>query len=130
MFRNLTDFKFKRTGLQAFGFYLAYLFLFLLLGFLSGFIMALIGARDNAFSIGVLVAMITSPTLTFLVLYQKGLVNKLGYILLLVLTPILAFLAGALVGLIPVAILTTIKPANEIQQEENPSNNDWENLGL
>ena len=47
IFARLTDLRFKRSATQALGFYLAYLFLGILVGFLSGAVAGMLGLIEN-----------------------------------------------------------------------------------
>lgn len=109
MFKNLTDFSYKRTNKEAFGFYLAYFLLLVLIGFLIGAVIGIV-STENAFQLGLragqVFAIIFTVGLSFMVLSKKKLLNKFGYILLALLAGVLAIFGGALLGLIPVAYLT------------------------
>jgi len=118
MFKKLTEFGYKRTAVEALGFYLAYMVLILLVAFLIGAIMGVALsaeiANDYAGTAGVYLMIIAPIILMILVMYEKGLLKDFRYILLTVLIGILtSFLAGFfdLLALIPVAVLTTLKPA-------------------
>lgn len=114
MFVKLTDFKRKRTGREAFGFYLAYLVLIVLAAAIAG---GLFGAaaggsnRDLAYetgqNMGTIVAVAVCLYLSFTVLTQKKLTKNFGFILVGLLSGLLAVLGGGALGLIPVAFLTT-----------------------
>ena len=108
MFQKLLIFEYKRTPLQAFGFYLAYLLLSLLLAFFMGILSIPFGVDTRqAVLNGAYLAMITCMVLYSLILYKKNLYKDFGYLLLLFFTGILGVLFGGLAGLIPVAFLTT-----------------------
>ena len=112
MFSNLTDFSYQRTGKQAVGFYFAYLGMLLVCGFLVGFVWAIVtGINDFAVSVrvGQVLGVIAVLTLSFLVLKNKKLIGEFKYILLLLLSGVLAIFGGGLIGLILVAYLTTQK---------------------
>jgi len=112
MFKNLTDFSYKRTGKEALGFYLAYLLLIVLIGVLSGVVSALASGQQNyelGFRIGNIIAILSCLGLSFAVLSKKNLMNNFGFILLALLSGLLAFIGGGLVGLLPAAYLTTKK---------------------
>jgi hypothetical protein len=110
MFNNLTNYGFERTGKQAIGFYLAYLFLGLILGFLTGALYALI-TGDGSFKGGVragqFMAIFYCLGLAITVAHFKGMLLSFKAILLVVTTGIIAVFIGALGGLIPVAYLST-----------------------
>jgi chromate transport protein ChrA len=113
MFKNLTDYGYQRNAKEAIGFYLAYLFLII---FSCGILGGLIGmiTQSGDFSLGVrvgsILAVMAAIVLSFLILKEKKSLDNIGCILLAVISGVLAFLAGGLGGLIPVAYLTS-KPA-------------------
>lgn len=110
LFKNLTDFSYKRTGKQALGFYLAYFVLIVIVGALIGGLASL-SIGDASINLGVrygnILAILVTVGLSFLILNKKNLLDHFGYILLALLSGLLAFLGGALLGLIPVAYFTT-----------------------
>lgn len=110
MFKKLTDFKYRRKPKEAFGFYIAYLILIVLLGALAaGFLGAIITSVqgfEGGVKVGSLVSIISCVTLSFLVIKSKNLTGKFGPILLVVLSGVLAIGGGGLLGLIPTAFLT------------------------
>lgn len=117
MFSQFSDLKSKRSGWQAFGFYLFYLILLMIGGgalsfFLAPFSNAVTEAEAFEFGamIGARFAMIAIPVLTYLVIKAKGYASDFSYLLVVVLSLILAILAGGLLGLIPVAYITTFEP--------------------
>jgi len=111
MFKNLLDLEYKRTWLQAIGFYLAYFLFIVILGFLAGALIGLAFSGSNLFGIGVqignIMAIIICLALSFTILYKKNQLKSFGLILLALLSGILAFFGGGLLGLIPAAFLTT-----------------------
>lgn len=110
MFQHLTDFQYQRTALQAFGLYLAYFFLTMVIGGLGGGLLGLVMDPDNPFELGLrvgaVVAVITCLTLSSLIIKHKKR-TSFSSILLIVLSGGLALLGGALLGLVPVAYLST-----------------------
>jgi len=112
MFNNLTNFSYKRNWKEAIGFYLAYLLLGIIL---SGIVGGLAGSGYNTFnqgftrgvSVGPMVAVIFCLIISGLLLKEKKLFRKFGYIILALLSGILAILGGTLLGLIIPAIITT-----------------------
>tara|TARA_Y100000310_G_scaffold214352_1_gene215279 strand:- start:343 stop:654 length:312 start_codon:yes stop_codon:yes gene_type:complete len=70
--------------------------------------------------VGTWVAVIVSLLLVGVILQKKNLLRGFGYILLLLLSGILAFFAGGLVGLIPIAYLTT-KPGGQSSAPKVPT---------
>ena len=111
MFQKLFTFEYKRTPLQAFGFYLAYFLLTLLLAFFAGALSVPFGTDfEQGRLIGAYVAMVSSMVLSGLILYKKNLYKDFGYIILLLIAGALGFAFGGLAGKIPVAYLTTREP--------------------
>lgn len=109
MFTKLFDLRLKRTAKQAFGFYVVYLLLLLLVGMLLGGIAGIIlGLSFQAgVKFGQLMAIIVCLVISFVILNYKKSLSPVNVILAL-LAGILAMLGGGLLGLIPVAYLTTI----------------------
>ncbi|OGC05723.1 hypothetical protein A2526_05555 [candidate division WOR-1 bacterium RIFOXYD2_FULL_36_8] len=107
MFKNLTDFGYKRSALQALGFYLAYLLLTIMIGFLAGGIMGMFGyGFMDGLKVGTLSAIVISTLLSIFTVKAKNLLNFTN-ILFIIATGILAFFGGAFLGLILPAYLTT-----------------------
>jgi len=117
MFKNLIVFGHERTPLQALGFYIVYLVLLLvfagLIGGIVGLFMGLFADVSHPFQTGVtlgtILAVVSCIALSLLILYEKKLLNNFLYILLVVLSGLMALFLGGLAGLIPVAFLTTRK---------------------
>jgi hypothetical protein len=113
MFKKLTDFKYRRKAKEAFGFYIAYLILVVLLGSLVAGLLGSLITAIQGFEGGVkvisLVSIVSCVTLSYLIIKSKNLTNKFGPILLVVLSGVLAIGGGGLLGLIPTAFLTMKK---------------------
>lgn len=110
MFENLVDLSFQRTGKQAFGFYLAYLFLFALIsGICGGLFGAITGHSDFATGVrvGQITAIILCLSLAIVIVIQKKQMS-FKVIVLVLLSGALAVFIGALGGLIPIAFLTKL----------------------
>jgi len=111
MFKKLTDFGYKRTALEAFGFYLAYFVLIILAAAFAGGVMGVLLPEETALayanSAGICIALIMTVGLAILVLYEKKLHKDFRYIALVLIIGFLALFTAALGGLIPVAFLTT-----------------------
>lgn len=110
MFKNLTKFEYKRSTKEAVGFYLAYLLLTILIGGLMGGLVGVVsggGGFELGLRVGQTVAVLVTMGLAVMILKNKGILNKFGNIMLVVLTGFLAFFGGGLLGLIPAAYLTT-----------------------
>ena len=117
MFRKLTDFGYQRTVTQAIGFYIFYLILCsLLAGVLAGAAVQgdSIGALLNPYGLGVSVggrlAIFMSLALSLVVMARKREIGHPGLLVLAVVGALSATLAGALLGLLVPAYLST-RPA-------------------
>jgi hypothetical protein len=131
MFKNLTNFSYKRTVKEALGFYLAYLFLIMILGGLVGGFLGMI-EKDGGFDLGVRIgttfAVIFSVSLSFLILGKKKLLNNFGFILLALFSGLLAVFIGGLGGLIPAAYMTTrSEKQTDSTNPTNPINSEIKN---
>lgn len=106
MFTHLFDLSYTRTTKQALGFYIVFLIILIVLGALSGLLLS-DGTASGSIFAGAKTSTIVCGLLSFSILYTKKMIGKVGLILLAVLSPVLAMLGGALLGLIPIAYLTT-----------------------
>lgn len=116
MFKHLTNFGYKRNAKEAIGFYIAYLILIIMAAFLLGSALGIVMGAFYGFNFGLIglkvgnvIAIIITVVTAFLILKEKKLLSNFGYILLVLLSGILAVYLGCLGGLIPVAFLTTRK---------------------
>lgn len=108
MFKNLTDFTYKRSASEAFGFYLAYLFLGLIIAFMIGALISVAGFDNiDEVRVGAVFAVLFTIFLSVVMLYKKEGFNSFGHIVLAVLAAILSVFGGFILGLIPLAYLTT-----------------------
>lgn len=106
-FSELSNFEYQRSAKQAIGFYLAYLVFIIILAGAFGALLGVSGGSHGSVSIvaGNLVAMILTGYLGFAIWRQKHLEPAmLGLVALAV---VLGLLGGGILGLIPVAYLTT-----------------------
>lgn len=114
MFNNLANFAYKRNWKEAIGFYLAFLLVGLIFGAIGG---ALSGIQSKAttfsegfnagLGIGVIVGVVYSLIISFIVLVQRKLYSNFGYIILALLSGLLAVFGGGLLGMIIPAFMTT-----------------------
>ena len=110
MFKKLTEFNHKRTSKEALGFYLAYLLLIVILSALIGGIFGLVigeGSIELGMRLGGFVAVVVCLVISFMLLSKKNLMYNFGMLLLALLSGLLAFFGGGILGLIPVAYLST-----------------------
>lgn len=122
MFKKLTDFSYQRNRKEAFGFYLAYLFLALLIGAIFG---ALLGTSSGATtfqegfetvtksSVIPVVAVLYVTVISLLVYVKRKLYHRFRYVILILVTILLVILGGAILGLIIPACMTTRKTVSE-----------------
>ncbi|MDE2589281.1 MAG: hypothetical protein KGL95_06410 [Patescibacteria group bacterium] len=105
MFKNLLNFKVKRTGKQAIGFYLA----FLLFNSLFGAALALTFAGDynSGVTVGAYGALLVVVVLSVLILRERKRYKSYFFLVFVVVALILTRIGGSLLGLIPLAYLTT-----------------------
>lgn len=123
MFDGVTDFSMKKTTKQAAGFYIVYLLIIVVLSMIGGLVSSinLAAANPNATTssafnagvrIGTIIAILFVIILEVLILKGKGTFKDIISIVVALLAIILAFLGGSLLGLIPVAYLTTRESHN------------------
>ena len=105
MFKNLLNFKQKRTGKQALGFYLA----FVAFNSLFGAALALTFTADynSGVTIGAYGALLVVLVLGVLILREKKRYKSYLFLVLFVLSILLTRVGGSIFGLIPLAYLTT-----------------------
>ena len=120
MFKDLLVFEKQRTGKEAFGFFLAYLlFSGLLVGIItsffstsvapSGFAEGFEQGLEEGQAVGAYFYSVLSLALSALILFRKGHLKSFGFVLIGLCSGVLAS-GGTILGLVPVAYLTTIKP--------------------
>ena len=109
MFKNLEDFGAVRSTLQAFGFYIAYLGLYLIVGALSGVLVSVVsGSPDTA-----IISRIAGPLvviMTGLICYLIISKKKLGFMywILALLACGLSIIGGGILGLLIPAFMTNV----------------------
>ena len=116
MFSQLTDLGFKRSALQATGFYLAYFFLGMLIGLLVGLFLGVLGLWDlndgnTGEQIGASFAIPYCVAVAIGIGVKKGIVLEFKMLVLYAITGILAVFLGLLLGLVIPAYLTTLDSA-------------------
>ncbi|MBU0978798.1 hypothetical protein KKF92_03170 [Patescibacteria group bacterium] len=113
MFKQLTDFGFQRNKKQALGFYLAYLLLIMLVGGVVAGVLfpSDVSTVEDGFAVGATIGAKVGPILVLaiavLVLKGKNFFSKFNYIILSILAGLLSLFGGGLLGLIPIAYMTT-----------------------
>ena len=120
MFKNLMEFGYKRSKLEAFGFYIAYFVLGFIIGAVANMILVpMVAPGANTPEAAIVASKITAPyivliscvyttLLAVIIMKAKGLFKDFGMILLLVATTGLTAVLGCLFGLIPVAVLSAM----------------------
>ena len=126
MFKNLFNFEYKRTGIEALGFYIVYTILFVaFLSLINGVIANIIypdlktasfhegveKGRQTAMIVMPVLLLISSGILSIAILIAKK-IYTVGAILLTILAICLTSIFGAIIGVIPIAILTTFDNKN------------------
>jgi hypothetical protein len=115
MLENLTNFRYKANLGQAIVFYIVYLILFMLTGVLLGLIYALAtGDTTTATAIrfGSIIGVVGCAGISTLIVNKKKLnMGSFQYLALILASGVLAWVGGALIGLIPTAYLKTVKPS-------------------
>ena len=115
MFKELMNFKYKRTGMQAIGFYIVF---FLICALLGGIVSGLLQAGSSAdfqtqaavgIKIGSYVAIIYCTILSLVMLIVKKLYKSALAVVLFLLTILGVMLMGGLLGCIFPAILSTFE---------------------
>ena len=110
MFKNLVNFSYTRSTKEAFGFYIAYLIITMVLGGVAAQFAGLLVNQNDSFEfglrIGSAVAILLTFTVTALIMKEKKMFNSFKYIMIGLLSPVLAMFGGALLGFIPTAFLT------------------------
>ena len=122
MFKDLMVLEKQRTWKEAFGFYLAYCVLLLVLAFIWGMVVVLVWfpltgtpidspeATERSIPLGAALAPMWCGLLASLVLERKGHLRSFKFALIGVLSVGLAGGWGVVYGMVPTAYLTTIKP--------------------
>jgi hypothetical protein len=108
MFAEIMNFNYQRSAKQAFGWYLMYLLVGLVIGAVSGYLAGLFVKADEGFNIGRLAGQFSAVPLnillgTLLIWHRK---KDAPNLLLVLAGVLLSALAGALGGLIPLAFLS------------------------
>jgi len=112
MFKGLTTFEMARSPLQAFGFYLFYFLIGILIGGLVGAMATMAMHADtqqDAFAEGLRWGTIFAVPYTLAISLTIVVKKKLGpgYYVLALVCGVLGLAGGALLGLIPAAFMTT-----------------------
>jgi hypothetical protein len=120
MFNRLTDFSYKRTGKEAFGFYLFYVLVTIILCGIVGGIAAAFGSAGNfqegfvqGMKIGPYVSGLICFVISSLLLVRKNLLKPYYFLLLPLVSGLLGFAIGCFFGLIVPAYLTKKDPAGD-----------------
>jgi len=117
MFHKLADLGFERRPLQAIGFYLSYLLanviVFGIAGGLTGGVLGL--GIEKSFEIGSYVGQTVGVLIDLVIAIAVVRKKEVGFIglLLVPLSGLLTFYGGAMLGLIPIAYLTT-RPRSDV----------------
>lgn len=119
MFSNLTNFEDKKSLLEAFGFYLSYLILAVIIGAtIGGAIGGFMHESRNLDIQNIVIEIVSVETsvycliISLLFIIKKKLYKNFIYILLVPLSCIMALFGGAFLGLIIPAFLSTRQNCN------------------
>ncbi len=109
VFRNPTDLSYRRSPLEALGFYLLYLFLFLALSASAQFLAERVFLADaeQAFRASRFIAGLASTFLSLLLLRAKNLSTNFGLVLLAFFSGLITLSLGGIFGPIIPAYLST-----------------------
>ncbi len=109
MFQHLFQLEKKRTRKQAIGFYIAYFFLSIVFGMLGAliFVPFIDAGFESGLHIGEIMVTIFCLVLSTGILFAKRLAGNPLYWLAVLGIGVCATLGGAILGLIPIAYLTT-----------------------
>ncbi|HIF56983.1 MAG: hypothetical protein ABGY10_11885 [bacterium] len=119
MFKGLFVFEKQRTRKEAFGFFLAYsLFRSVLSVIIIELVLGGASSVAEAIELGQAVGRYLNPlfclVLSALILFRKGHLKSLGFVLIGLSSGVVGFFIGSFLGLIPTAYLTTIKPVDRV----------------
>ncbi len=114
MFTHLTDYTYTRNRKEAFGFYLAYMFLIVIAAVACSVVVARFidtSSFDEGFNLGFevgsIVAAIACSVLVIIILIQRKLYRSFPYLVMTLVSMVLATFGGALFGLLIPAFFTT-----------------------
>ena len=133
MFKKISQFEYKRSVWEAVGFYIAYLLVLFLIQIVMGVTIGLVIENDSTHFLGIELARLSSIVfvlicifILYFVLRRKALLSFPKAIFWLLIVAIFSLLGGGLLGLLPIAYLTT-KPnplgnMPEVSKESKPKN--------
>ena len=115
MFKHLMVFGYKRSNKEAVGFYVAWLVFIVILSALAGGITGGFLPPEDTFQdgfhvglrVGGYIAVAAVLVITFMIVRDKKILTNFSSIILLLLSGVLAFIGGGILGLIIPAYLTT-----------------------
>lgn len=110
MFKKLTDFSYKRNVAEGIGFYLAYLLLILITAVAFAFLTSVV-TGNSSFLLGAIIGKIIALLITMaiggIVLHKKRLSKNIFFVFLVILSAVLSYYTGAVIGMAVIAYLTT-----------------------
>ncbi len=110
MFKKLVDFSYKRNLAESIGFYIVYLLAILITAVTCAFLVSVFTGNSSFFLgavIGKIIALLITIVIGSTVIYKKKLSKNIFYIFLVILSAILSYYTGAIIGLGLIAYLTT-----------------------
>ncbi len=110
MFKKLTDFSYKRNVSESIGFYLAYLLLILIIAVACAMLITATTGNSSFLLgaiIGKIIALLLTGVIGCMVLYKKKLGKNILFVFLVILSAVLSYYTGAIIGMAIIAYLTT-----------------------
>ncbi len=110
MFKKLTSFSYKRNIVEGIGFYLAYLLLILITAVVCAMLTSVVTGNSSFLLgaiIGKIIALLLTGAIGCMVLYKKKLGKNILFVFLVILSAVLSYYTGAIVGMAIIAYLTT-----------------------
>lgn len=109
MFRHIDQFAYKRTLVQAIGFYLFFQFASLIAIAIIFALLALLPTHTgNNLRLGLVVSVVATPVLTLSVLYAKGRMQNIALLVGVVLATVLAYYSGSGLSYVVPALYTML----------------------
>lgn len=112
VFKTFFDYSMVRSWEQAILFYIAHIALFIVIMFFLGMIIgplvySPVDAENKGLKLGIICTVIFNAYLSTVIIFCKNYTRSKKYILIGILSPLLAFFGGNLLGILPAAYLTT-----------------------
>ena len=124
MFKKLFEFGYTRSAVEAIGFYIVWLLLFVCAGGIVGAIIGFVTASTSPETLALimrsalLLVTVLTAVLGFKLLQKKRLFKSPLALILSAVGIVLTLFGGALFGLIPFAFITTLAPKSDEKEGE------------